>query len=124
MPRIPLGDGVTNVVDFLTKHGRPVFSAISDVVGGLVHGLSDLLNAPPSLALAALIAMACWWLRGLAAGVLTLVGLMVIDALGQWTAAMETLALVLVASVAALIIGIPLGVLSARVSSVSTVTRP
>jgi glycine betaine/proline transport system substrate-binding protein len=87
MPRIPLGDWVTDAVNFLTKHGKPVFSAISDVVGGLVHGLSHLLSAPPSLALAAVVAMACWWLRGLAAGVLTMAGMILIDALGQWDAA-------------------------------------
>jgi glycine betaine/proline transport system substrate-binding protein len=51
-------------------------------------------------------------------------GLVLIDALGQWNAAMETLAIVLVASVAALIIGIPLGVLCARVPAVSAVARP
>jgi glycine betaine/proline transport system substrate-binding protein len=124
MRRIPLGDWVTDAVTFLTKHGKPVFSTISDVVGGLVHGLGHLLTAPPSLALAALVAMACWWLRGLAAGVLTMAGFVLIDALGQWTAAMETLALVLVASVAALVIGIPLGVLSARVPAVGAVARP
>ncbi|MGH3375036.1 MAG: ABC transporter permease/substrate binding protein [Actinoallomurus sp.] len=124
MPRIHLGDWVTDAVNYLTKHGKPVFSAISDVVGGLVHHLSDLLSAPPSLAFAALVAMACWWLRGLAAGVLTLAGLMLIDSLGQWDAAMQTLSLVLVASVAALVIGIPLGVLSARVEAVRTVARP
>jgi glycine betaine/proline transport system substrate-binding protein len=124
MPRIPLGDWVTDAVNFLTKHGKPVFSAISDVVGGLVHGLSHLLSAPPSLALAAVVAMLCWWLRGLAAGVLTMAGLILIDALGQWDAAMETLALVLVASVAALIVGVPLGILSARVPTVSAVARP
>jgi glycine betaine/proline transport system substrate-binding protein len=124
MYRLPLGDRVTDAVNFLTKHGKPVFSAISDVVGGVVHGLAHLLNAPPSLALAALVAMACWWLRGLAAGVLTFAGLVLIDSLGQWNAAMETLALVLVSSVAALIVGIPLGVLSARVPAVSTVARP
>lgn len=124
MPRIPLGAWVTDAVDFLTKHGGPVFGAISDVVGGVVHGLGHLLTAPPSLALAALIAMLCWWLRGLLAGVLTFVGLMAIDALGQWDAAMQTLALVLVASAAALIVGIPLGILSARVPSVGAVARP
>ncbi|WP_433179313.1 ABC transporter permease/substrate binding protein [Actinoallomurus sp. CA-150999] len=124
MPRIPLGNWVTDAVDFLTKHGKPVFSAVSDVVGGLVHGLSHVLTAPPSLALAALVAMLCWWLRGLLAGVLTFVGLMVIDALGQWNAAMETLALVLVASLAALVVGIPLGILSARVPSFGAVARP
>ncbi|MEV0407871.1 ABC transporter permease/substrate binding protein [Actinoallomurus sp. NPDC050550] len=124
MPRIHFGNWVTDTVNFLTKHGKPVFSAVSDVVGGLVHGLSHVLTAPPSLALAALVAMLCWWLRGLLAGVLTFVGLMVIDALGQWNAAMETLALVLVASLAALIVGIPLGILSARVPSFGAAARP
>ena len=90
----------------------------------MVHGLDHLLAAPPSLALAALVAMACWWLRGLAAGVLTFVGFVLIDSLGQWSAAMETLSLVLVSSVAALVIGIPLGILSARVPTFGAVIRP
>ncbi|MEV5709924.1 ABC transporter permease/substrate binding protein [Actinoallomurus sp. NPDC052274] len=124
MPRIPLGAWVTDAVDFLTRHGRPVFNAISDVVGGVVHGMDHLLTAPPSLALAAVIAMLCWWLRGLLAGVLTFAGLMVIDGLGQWDAAMQTLTLVLVSSVAALVIGIPLGILCVRVSAVGAVARP
>ncbi len=93
-------------------------------MGGLVHGLSHILSAPPSLAFAALVAMACWWLRGLLAGVLTFAGLALIDALGQWTGAMQTLALVLVASAAALIVGIPLGVLSARAPAFGAVARP
>ncbi|WP_329249888.1 ABC transporter permease/substrate binding protein [Actinoallomurus sp. NBC_01490] len=124
MFRLHLGDWVTDVVNFLTKHCKPVFTAISDVVDGVVHGLNHLLGAPPSLALAALVAMACWWLRGLAAGVLTFAGFVLIDALGQWTAAMETLSLVLVSSVAALVIGIPLGILSARAPTFSAVARP
>ncbi|GLY78648.1 ABC transporter permease/substrate binding protein [Actinoallomurus iriomotensis] len=124
MFRLHLGDWVTDVVNFLTKHCKPVFSAISDVVDAVVHGLNHLLGAPPSLALAALVAMACWWLRGLAAGVLTFAGFVLIDALGQWNAAMETLSLVLVSSVAALVIGIPLGVLSARAPAFSAVARP
>lgn len=124
MPRLHLGDWVTGAVNFLTKDGKPVFNAISDVVGGLVHTLSHVLSAPPPLALAAVVAMVCWWLRGLAAGVLTMAGLLLIDSLGQWDAAMETLALVLVASAAALVVGIPLGVLTARVPAVSTVVRP
>jgi glycine betaine/proline transport system substrate-binding protein len=124
MPRLHIGNWVTDVVNFLTKHGNTVFSAISDVVGGIVHGLSHLLSAPPSLALAALVAMACWWLRGLAAGILTFAGLALIDSLGQWNAAMETLALVLVASVAALVVAVPLGILSARAPKFGTVSRP
>ncbi|MFB9834871.1 ABC transporter permease/substrate binding protein [Actinoallomurus acaciae] len=124
MFRLHLGDWVTDVVNFLTKHCKPVFSAISDVVDGVVHGLDHLLSAPPSLALAALVAMACWWLRGLAAGVLTFAGFVLIDSLGQWTSAMETLSLVLVSSVAALVIGIPLGILSARAPTFGAVARP
>ena len=124
MPRIHLGTWVTDVVAFLTKHGKPVFTAISDVVGGIVHGLAHALTAPPEPALAALIAVLAWWLRGLLAGVLAMVGLVLIGMLGQWDAAMQTLALVLVASAAALVVGIPLGVLSARVPAFATVVRP
>lgn len=68
--------------------------------------------------------MIAWWLRGLVAGVLAFAGFLLIDSLDLWDRAMSTLALVLVATVIALVISIPLGIWAARSRTVSAVVRP
>ncbi|KAB2348468.1 ABC transporter permease/substrate binding protein [Actinomadura rudentiformis] len=124
MRKIPLGDWVNDAIGYLTDHGRPVFDAISDAVSGLVGGLESVLAGPPALAMAGIVAVLGWWLRGPLFAVLSFLGLALIDNLGEWESAMSTLALVLVASIAALVIGVPLGILAARRPGVATVVQP
>lgn len=50
--------------------------------------------------------------------------MLVIQSVGQWSNAMDSLALVLLASLIALLIGIPVGVWAARNDTVSLVVRP
>ncbi|MFI6515145.1 ABC transporter permease/substrate binding protein [Spirillospora sp. NPDC050679] len=124
MGKLPLGDWVDDGVAYLTDHGQPVFNAIKSVVGGLVNGLESVLNGPPLLVIVALVALLGWWLRGPVFALASIVGLLLIDNLGEWSAAMQTLALVLVASLGALIVGIPLGILAARRRRVAAVVQP
>ncbi|MFI0448076.1 ABC transporter permease/substrate binding protein [Actinomadura sp. 6N118] len=124
MRKLPIGDWVNDAVGYLTRHGRPVFDAISDAVSGLVGGLESVLSGPPALAMAAIVAVLGWWLRGPLFAVLSFLGLALIDNLREWDSAMSTLALVLVASIAALVIGVPLGILAARRPRVATVVQP
>ncbi|MFC9976856.1 ABC transporter permease/substrate binding protein [Spirillospora sp. NPDC127200] len=124
MAKLPLGDWVDDGVAYLTEHGQPVFNAIKSVVGGLVNGLESVLNGPPLLVIVALVALLGWWLRGPVFAVASIAGLLLIDNLGEWNAAMQTLALVLVASLGALVVGIPLGILAARRPRVAAVVQP
>jgi glycine betaine/proline transport system permease protein len=57
-------------------------------------------------------------------GVFTLLAFLLIWAMGLWTEAMETLAVVVVATVFAVAIGVPVGIWAARSRSVSNVVRP
>ncbi|WP_067486324.1 ABC transporter permease/substrate binding protein [Actinomadura hibisca] len=124
MAKLPLGDWVDDGVAYLTEHGRPVFDAIKTVVGGLVDALESVLTGPPLLVIVAIVALLGWWLRGPVFAVLSVVGLLLIDNLGEWNAAMQTLALVLVASFGALLVGVPLGVWAARRPRVAAVVQP
>ncbi|MFJ9246478.1 ABC transporter permease/substrate binding protein [Streptomyces sp. NPDC101776] len=124
MPRLPLGDWVDSGVDWLLAHMSWLFDAVKTVVEGMYDGINAVLTAPEPLLLAGILAVIAWWLRGLVAGVLAFAGFLLIDSLDLWDRAMSTLALVLVATVIALVISIPLGIWAARSRTVSAVVRP
>ncbi|HEY8986981.1 MAG TPA: ABC transporter permease/substrate binding protein [Streptomyces sp.] len=124
MPRLHLGNWVDSGVDWLVTHLAWLFDAVKAVVEGMYDVLDAVLNAPEPLLLAGILAVLAWWLRGLTAGVLSLAGFALIDSLDLWERAMSTLSLVLVATLVALVISIPLGVWAARSKTVSAALRP
>ncbi|MFG2741176.1 MULTISPECIES: ABC transporter permease/substrate binding protein [Streptomyces] len=124
MPRLHLGDWVDSGVDWLVAHMGWLFDAIKAVVEGMYDGVNAVLTAPEPLLLAGILAVLAWWLRGLVAGVLAFGGFVLVDSLDLWDRAMSTLALVLVATVIALVLSIPLGIWAARSRTVSATVRP
>ncbi|MFF0782039.1 ABC transporter permease/substrate binding protein [Streptomyces sp. NPDC003720] len=124
MPRIPLGDWVDSGVNWLVDHLSWLFDAIRAVMEGMYDGIDAVLAAPEPLLMAGILGVIAWWLRGLLGGVLAFAGFALVDSLDLWDRAMSTLALVLVATVIALVISIPLGIWAARSKTVSAVVRP
>ncbi|MFE9767408.1 ABC transporter permease/substrate binding protein [Streptomyces sp. NPDC005808] len=124
MPRIPFGDWVNDTVDWLLNHMAWLFDFLKTVFDGAYDGVNAVLQAPEPLLLAAIFAVIAFWLRGTSAGVLTFVGFAFIDSLELWEDAMVTLSLVLVATVIALVISVPVGIWAARSDRVSSVVRP
>ncbi|WP_030684274.1 ABC transporter permease/substrate binding protein [Streptomyces sp. NRRL B-1347] len=124
MPRIHLGDWVNDAVDWLTKHLDWLFDFIESVLSGMNDTIIDVLQAPEPLLLAGIFAVVAFWLRGLTAGALAFVGFAFIDSLELWDDAMVTLSLVLVATIIALVVSVPLGIWAARSNRVSALIRP
>ncbi|MEU6574640.1 ABC transporter permease/substrate binding protein [Streptomyces sp. NPDC046805] len=124
MPRLPLGDWVDTGVNWLVAHVSWLFDAIRAVMEGMYDAVNAVLVAPQPLLLAGIFAIIAWWLRGFLGGVLAFAGFALVDSLDLWDRAMSTLALVLVATVIALVISIPLGIWAARSKTVSAVVRP
>ncbi|MER5946056.1 ABC transporter permease/substrate binding protein [Streptomyces sp. NPDC001904] len=124
MPRIPFGDWVNSLVDWLLNHVAWLFDFLKAVFDGVYNGITDVLQAPEPLLLAGIFAVIAFWLRGTLAGVLTFVGFAFIDNLELWDHAMMTLSLVLVSTLIALVIGVPLGIWAARSDRVSGFFRP
>ncbi|MFI8943111.1 ABC transporter permease/substrate binding protein [Streptomyces syringium] len=124
MPRINLGDGVENAVDWLQNHLGWLFDFINTVLTGMYDGVETVLGAPHALLMAGILAVVACWLRGVLAGVCTFAGMALIDSFGLWDEAMATLSLVLVASVITLLAAVPLGIWAARSRTVSGVLRP
>ena len=122
--RLPLGDGATAVVDFITRFLRPVFDAVRTVVQGLFDATDWVLTSPPFWVVILVIVAIGLLTRGWLFGIGTAVGLVLIVGVDQWENAMDTLALVLVAAVIAILLSVPLGILAARSRTASAIVRP
>ncbi|MFG2513653.1 ABC transporter permease/substrate binding protein [Streptomyces sp. NPDC048584] len=124
MPRIPLGNWVNSAVDWLLANVSWLFDFFKAVFTGAYDGVNAVLQAPAPLILCGIFAVIAFWLRGTFAGVLTFVGFAFLDSMELWEDSMVTLALVIVATVIALIISVPVGIWAARSDRVSAVVRP
>lgn len=124
VPEIPIGQTVEDLVRFLRSNLRWLFDAISAGLEGLVDGLSWVLLLPPPVVMAVLAGLLAWRVRSRGFAVFTVVAFLLIESMDLWDAAMSTLALVLVATIVAVAIAVPLGILATRSSLVSTITRP
>lgn len=92
------------------------------LLGWLV--LPMLVTNPMSLLMILLLSLLALSVAGWRLGVFALVALTVVASVGQWTNAMDTLGLVLVASLIAVVIAIPIGILAAYNDYVSKVAKP
>ncbi len=113
--KIPIGKWVERMVGWITDNLSWFFDALSSSLAFLVDNTVWLLgNVPALLLIPAICAIAYWLHRSwiLAAGVAA--GLLLILNLGFWSETIETLVLVLYATLFSLLIGIPLGIYSAR----------
>lgn len=124
LPRVPIGDVFQTVVEWLNNSIGPVFDFVELVVSGAVAGLTAALTWLPDLVMVLVFTALAWWLRSWRFAVFSLIGFGLIASIEEFGPAMETLGLVLVSSVLAVLIGIPLGVLAARNQHVSRVVRP
>ncbi|MCF2128961.1 ABC transporter permease/substrate binding protein [Strepomyces sp. STD 3.1] len=124
MPRIPLGDWVNSTVDWLLEHVAWLFDFLKTIFTGTYDGINAVLQAPEPLLLAGIFAVIAFWLRGTLAGVLTFLGFAFIDSMELWENAMITLSLVLVATIIALVVAVPVGIWAARSDRVSGLVRP
>ncbi|MGI5395840.1 ABC transporter permease/substrate binding protein [Streptomyces sp. CA-251251] len=124
MPRIPLGDWVNDAVDWLLGHVSWLFDFLKTVFTGTYDGINAVLQAPEPLLLVGIFAIIAFWLRGTVAGVLTFLGFAFIISMELWENAMITLALVLVATIIALVVAVPVGIWAARSDRVSGLVRP
>jgi len=113
--KIPLGAWGKVAVDWITANFEWFFDAIS--VGLLVpiDASVDLLRATPAIVLIAIIATIAyllqrsWWLV-----LFVVLGLLLILNQGLWVEMLETLVLIIYATLVSLLIGIPIGILAAR----------
>lgn len=114
LPRIPLGETIVDGINFLSDNLPFLFDAIRDFLRGFVGIINDFLGFLPPLVLIAIIAAISWKAAKSKAMVFAIVTLLVVLSMNLWDDTLLTLSLVIVATLVALVIGIPLGILKAR----------
>ena len=124
LPRLPLGAWASDVVDWVTSTFRGLFSQVRAVLEWCYGSLDTLLGGPPFWVVAVVLALVALLVKGWRLAVGSLAGFVLIAAVDQWANAMDTLSLVILASLVALVLAIPLGIWCARDDRVSRVVRP
>ena len=122
--RIPLGDWISLALDWVIEVFGPFFDVIKTVFRGAYDGLEWVLLAPPFWGVLIVLAGLAWLARGWKLGLGMAAGFALIYGVDQWENAMASLALVVVASLVAILMGVPLGILAARSRSASAIIRP
>ncbi|WP_251978124.1 ABC transporter permease [Salinicola avicenniae] len=113
IPRVPLGSWIEGGLNFLTSEFSGVTRAISRTTQGGINLLNDGLMWLPEWALMAIVILLCWKLSGRRLAIGALLGLSLIWNLGLWNPMIQTLTLVVIATLVAVLIALPLGVLAA-----------
>ncbi|MDR3433132.1 MAG: glycine betaine/L-proline ABC transporter permease ProW [Rouxiella aceris] len=121
---IPLDRWVTEGIDWLVMHFRPLFQGIRVPVDFVLSGFQHSLEALPAPMAMLIFALIAWQMAGLGMGAMTLVSLIIIGAIGAWSQAMVTLALVLTSLFFCVLIGLPLGIWLARSKGAAKIIRP
>ena len=122
--RIPLGTWVEDIIDFITDTLGFLFDFVATVVSGLYDVVDAVFSTPPFWAVIVVLAVLGFAARGWKFAVGTVIGLTLIVGVDQWDNAMDTLALVLVASIIAILIAVPLGIAAAKNRTTSNFLRP
>ncbi len=123
--KIPVGDAMAVAIDYIKAHGTFLFDGISIVIRGMVDGLTALLRALPATALIVAVAALAWLLRrSLALAAFVALALLFILNQGYWLATLETLSLVMVATLASAAIGVPVGIAAAHRPRLFAALRP
>lgn len=121
---IPLDSWVTQGIDWVVMHFRPVFQGIRVPVDYILSAFQQLLLGMPAPVAIIIFALLAWQISSVGMGVATLISLVLIGAIGAWSQAMVTLALVLTALLFCVVIGLPLGIWLARSPKASKIIRP
>lgn len=123
--KIPVRKQAKEFLDSFIDTYADAFDSISDGIESAIDGMLWALQAPPPLAVVAAFVALTWALqRRIVTCVFVLLGFMFILNQDYWEETTETLTLVVAACTTCMVIGVPLGVLMARIPWLYRITRP
>jgi len=121
---INIGQYIEVAINWLTIHMKPVFDVIKHTGNSSVLGIEWVLTSVPFFVIIGLFTALAWWKAGKGVAVATILGLTLIYLMGFWKETMETLALIFVSTLTALVLSIPLGIWAAKSKMASKFIRP
>lgn len=125
IPRIPIGDVIEALIDFLIENFAFATIAFTRVMDRVIRFMEGwLLVLPPWLFILAAAAIVFWLSKNRSIAFFTVVGLLLIWSMGLWAATVSTITLVLIATITAIFIGIPFGIAAALSQTVYRIVWP
>ena len=121
---IPLGRWVDQSVHYLLDHDANSFDAVGRAIEGFAALVEHGLQAIPMWALMAFFIAIGLWRVGWRFAIFATGSLLLIYATGFWDQTVVTLGLTLSSTVISLVVGIPLGIWTAKSKLVQTIVRP
>ncbi|UFJ40311.1 proline/glycine betaine ABC transporter permease [Brevibacillus humidisoli] len=100
------------------------FNMISDYISIVLDAIQAVLLWIPPEIIAVLIVLLAWRTAGIGIAIFSIIGLLYLGSVDLWPESMQTLAVVLVATTFSIIIGIPVGIWSAKSDAVERAVRP
>ena len=111
-------------IAWINDNGEWLFDSLQIVLDGTYDGLLWVLLLAPFYVVALIAAALGWRLVSPQAGILTGLGMLFCALMGLWDDTMSTLALVVTATIMALAVGIPIGILAGYVRRFDRVLQP
>ena len=125
MPDLRIGDRGESVIDYMTEHLGGFFDLLKEILNFGLRSVYDVLTVLTPVAMVVeLCVIALVATRKVLLTTGLGLGLLLIQSMDLWPETMQTMASVVVATVVALLIGIPLGIWSAFNPVVRSVLRP
>lgn len=136
--QINIGIYIERGIEWLSAAGEPFFDGITTAIEGLVQGLQNVLSFPHPVIVIILFALCAYAVKarnngfftmeglrsGMGLSLFTIFGLLLLLGMGYWEHTMQTLALVLCSAFISLLIGLPLGIKTARSNRLESIVRP
>ncbi len=123
--KIPIGEAVSDLVDFMMRAFGTEFRVFSGLLEGFIKQIEWAFSSMHPLMVIAIFTIFSWVLRkSKGISLFCLLGFILILNLGLWKEMIETLALILTSTILSLVIGIPVGIMNAHNRIADIATRP
>ncbi|HCA41518.1 MAG TPA: choline ABC transporter permease subunit [Aminobacterium sp.] len=120
-----IADYVNNGVDYLLEKLAPTFDSIANGILEVLLGIENLLSAIPWWGYVFLVGFLAWKAtKRLCSTIILPMSILIIGVFGLWELAIGTLSIVVAAVILALLMGVPLGILIAKVHCVGPIFHP
>ena len=114
---------VDRALAYASEHWSDFFRAVAAPFDTLLFFTEYMLRAVPWSATALLMSVICLWRAGVGSALLVLACMSAIEVLDLWQPAMTTMAMVIVAMVISMFVGLPLGILCGRSDGFNSAMR-
>jgi glycine betaine/proline transport system permease protein len=115
---------INNAFDSSRPYIEPVTDAISEALGAILNGAADFLFLFPPWAVIIAFSLLIFFLVSKKLGVFSLLSFSMLYGLGLWSQTVETLAIVVAATISALVIAIPAGIFASQSDAFERILRP